>query len=398
MSGKRNGFLGWIKGHLAPGAVIVAAVAGVMAISAIKVPNEEFAAAPVPPVNVEVLQVEPITSAKPAGQAKQLCDCFELLGKVRPNRAVDVAAEVAATVEALPREKGQHVRAGELLVVLNTDLLKAELDRVAAQVKFNQAEHDRISALRAKGAAAVHEVDIADTTLDVSKAELAAVEARMKRTKIYAPFGGSLNERPVELGAYVAPGMRVATIVDLSVAKVTVDVPERDVHFLHVGQDEEVAADTGGISGGGQQVLKGKVSYINDVAEEQTHTTQIEIAVSNESGALRSGQMVRVRLARQTLCELITVPLGSIIPLENGKAVYVVDAYDAQARTGVARQRAVTLGFIRGTDVQILAGLRGGDRLILPGGNRYVSDGQKVLVIPQTADSASRPTTQTAGK
>jgi multidrug efflux pump subunit AcrA (membrane-fusion protein) len=78
--------------------------------------------------------------------------------------------------------------------------------------------------------------------------------------------------------------------------------------------------------------------------------------------------------------------------MENDKAVFVVETSKDDPEQDVARQRIVKMGDIKGANVQILSGLREGDRLILPGGNRYVSDGQKVSV---KGDATSQPATQT---
>ena len=102
----------------------------------------------------------------------------------------------------------------------------------------------------------------------------------------------------------------------------------------------------------------------------------MEITVNNDNRQLRSGQIVRAKLTRRLLRNVIMVPLSSIIPLENGKAVYVVD------REQKAERRLVELGFFKGRSVRILSGLDEGDQLIVAG-HRYVGPGQPVTIIEE---------------
>lgn len=377
---------GWIKiwlKRLAPTLVLLVAVLGVIGISTIPRKHEKVQAKPPPPVPVEVLKIVPITADNAGPQADLLRDSFELLGRVQPNRVVDVSAEVAAKVEALPKEKGQTVKKGDLLVELNTDLLKADLDREAAEVRFAQSEMDRVQALQQRGAATANEVDTARTRLEVSQAELATAQAHMQRSRIFAPFDGMIDQRFVEVGAYLQVGMPVARIVDSSIAKVAVDVPERDIQFVRLGQKQQIVVETSGsISGTRPIVLEGTVTYVSKIADPQTHSTRIEISVPNVNGHLRAGQMVNVRLTRQMLSRLVMVPLRSVIPLEEGKQVFVVEKIQKQDQsvTGQAVARNVELGIIRGESVQVLSGLDEGDMLIVEG-NRYVGQGQSVDVV-----------------
>jgi membrane fusion protein (multidrug efflux system) len=194
----------------------------------------------------------------------------------------------------------------------------------------------------------------------------------------------------MEVGEFAVPGDQVAEIVEIDRVKVVVDVPERDVHYLRVG-------DTAEVLGYAQKDLqrRGAITYINELADEYTRTTRLEIALDNRDHRFRSGQIVRARLTRRVLSDVIMIPLGAVIPLEHGKAVYIVNAEHAQ-------RREVELGLIKGRRVQVLRGLSEGDRLIVAG-HRYVSPGQSVNVVerqqpaavsglaPQDPASADRP-------
>ncbi len=300
-----------------------------------------------------------------------LPDTFDLPAVVEPNRIVTISAEVAGRIEWIGPKEGTLVRAGDRLVQLNADLLQTEFERVQAQAKYDQTEFDRQKGLVEGGAAPSRALDEATTKLAVSKAQLEEVRARLARTRIVAPISGVLNDLPAEIGEYVQAGTAVADIVDTATVKVTVEVPERDISFFSEGQDAEVLADVKGR----QISVSGKITFISELADSQTRSTRMEILLPNEDGRLRSGQIVQARLTRQVLADVIMIPLLAVIPMEEGKSVYV-------AESSKAERREVELGVIKGDRIQIKSGLQPGDQLIVAG-HRFVAPGQNVNVVSE---------------
>ena len=345
--------------------IVLAAVAGVGAVAQLPAKKQEVPVTNVPPVKVAVMTV----TAEP-----ELADTFELPAVVEPNRVVTASAEVDGRVEWIGPKKGTHVQAGDALIRLNTDLLEAQLQMAQAQAKNNQTEFDRIKGLVDKGAAPSRDMDAAATQSAISKAQLEEARIRLARARITAPMTGVLNDVPIEVGEYVTvmPQTTVAQIVDTSVVKVAVDIPERDIPFLTVGAKTEVVADVKGR----EIPLMGTTTFISQLADARTRCTRMEITVPNQEGLLRSGQIVYVRLTRQILKNAILIPLAAVIPMEDGKAVYVVEAAKSQ-------RKEVTLGIIRGDRVLIRSGLAPGDQLIVAG-HRFVAPGQKVDVVPES--------------
>jgi membrane fusion protein (multidrug efflux system) len=344
----------------------------------------------VPSVNVIVQTVHPIP---------ELADTFTLSAVVEPDRVVHVAAEVAGRVERFglraqpvswrgrdipagkPIEEGEPIAEEDPIVYLNTDLLKARFDRAQAQFEYDQTEYDRVADLYERGVTSKTEFDDAAATRNVSKATLDEAARNLERAEIVAPIGGILNRLPVEIGEYASPGQEVAEIVSIDRAKVVVQVPERDIYFLGLGDSTDVFIDALE-----ETRLTGEISYISELADDLTRTTRVEITVDNRRHLLRSGQIVRARLTRRVLTDVIMIPLGSVIPLEQGRVVYV-------ANDGHAERREVELGLIEGRSVRVLRGLEAGDRLIVAG-HRYVGPGQPVTVVEQ--EVTQRPDAEAA--
>lgn len=351
---------------LIPALLVIGALVAIAVIIMLPPKQTQAKQTAAPPVNVEVQTVAAVP---------ELADRFQLPAVVEPNRVVRVAAEVSGRIERLPIEEGAACKEGDVLVELNTDLLKADRDSAAAMEKNSTARYNRIYNLNKEGAATPRELDQAESEMATGKAALQAAEARLVRSKIIAPIAGVLNKQPVEKGEYVQPGTCVAEIVDLATAKVVANVPERDIQFLQLGQQVAITAEVKGV----KKEFPGTITYVSALADNQTRTTRVEATVDNYQRLLPSGHIVDATFTRKTLKDAVLIPLAAVIPLENGKAVYVVNG-------GKAHRRDVELGIIRGDKVQVLSGLASGDKLIVAG-HRFVGPGQQVQVVQQRKDS-----------
>lgn len=337
-------------------------------------PEEE----PPPPTNVVVQTV----AARP-----RMPDTLTIAATVEPDLVVDVPCEVTGRVSRYGEhteagqvgdrsfepgdtiEEGDPVTAGTVIVQLNDELLQAAYAQAKAKLEYDQRELERIARLD-PGAQAENELDNARAQRDISQAALNEVALNLERTTIEAPISGVLNELPLEIGELAAPGDVVAQIVVIDRVKVVVNVPERDIDYLRVGDTAEILV-------GPEQrtVVPGEITFISAMADRATNTTRVEITVDNHDRQLRSGRIVRARLTRRVLEDALMIPLEAVIPLERGYVVYVVQGEQAE-------RREVELGLLRGSAVQVTDGLVAGDRLIVKG-HRYVAPGQQVQVVTE---------------
>ena len=129
----------------------------------------------------------------------ELPDTFNLPAVIEPNRVVTIAAEVSGRIEKIGPEKGDRVSAGDLLIELNSDLLRPQLEMAKTQVEFNEIEFERMANLVKQNATARRDLDNAKTQRDISKAQRDEIQARLDRTRISAPLSGVLNNLFVEV-------------------------------------------------------------------------------------------------------------------------------------------------------------------------------------------------------
>ena len=357
-------------------AIVVTAAGCVAVVAAWPKPQREAPPQEVTPANVEVTTIVPV---------ERVDDVLKLPGVVEPMRVIKVPAEVAGRIDRIAEgvAEGRRVSAGQEMIFINTELLKADHDRTKAAADFDEAEYKRLESLEKRGGATASELDAVRARRDTNLAALAATRAMLDRAVIKARQAGVLNDLPVEAGEYVTPGRTVAEIVEERTVKVVVDIPERDVGRFNVGNPEKVFVP--GPERDKPLERTGKITFLSVQADPQTRTFRCEIVLDNADGTLRGGQILKVHMTRRTIDKAILIPLEAVIPLEKGHIVYVVE-------DGQARQRRVQIGILTGSSVQIVSGLAPGDRLIVSG-HRYVGPGKPVKVV----NAATQPATAPAG-
>ena len=353
---------GWLRRNVPKIILIFLAIAVLSIISKLPKREKDTSVSEPAPVNVTVMDVV---------SEDEFADTFDLPAVVEPNRIVTISAEVDGRIENIPVAEGYKVKAGDLLVQLNTDLLQPQYEMAVAQFKRNEIEYQRMVNLIENDATAQSDLDNATTNLAVSKAQVAEIGAKLERSRILSPTNGVLNETLVEEGEYIQPGTPVAEIVDNDTVKVVAEIPERDISYFKTGEDVSVYVDYQGK----EKALIGTITFISELADELTRSTRIEITLSNRKKIIRSGQIVRVGLTRQILNDVILIPLSSVIPMEDGYVVYVVNSTQA-------KRREVELGTIKADQVQVISGLEPGDKLIISG-HRFVVPEQKVKIISE---------------
>ena len=334
-----------------------------------------------PPVSVVVLPLE----------SRTFVDEVKLPGVVEPWNDVWVSAQVAGRVVGVSVEEGDTVTEGAPLCRIDDRDYVAELDRAnaardAAKSVLGLAELQfaRMAKLRRDGTVGQAEYDSAESVVrqaeaSVRQAATAIERAKLSldRTVVRAPMTGFISKRPAAVGALLAPGARVARLVNTTKVRVNVGIPERDV--LAVGGLEKVDITFAAVPG---RTFKGRRVYLGVEPEENSLTYRLQLAVDNNDGTLRPGMFAKARIVRGKPRQIILVPLFAVIPRERDKIVFVEE-------DGVARRRVVVTGALLGSkleeaSVEISDGLAAGEKLIIVG-HRQVEDGDKVTAgeMPQ---------------
>jgi membrane fusion protein (multidrug efflux system) len=301
-----------------------------------------------------------------------------LPGTLRANQQVTLHAKVAGHVKAIAVDKGDAVQAGQLLAELEMPEWVAERSRHEAEVRLADSEHARVRAARAKAPDLItpQAVEAAESRLATARAAAAQNAAMLGFGRITAPFAGVVTARFVDAGAFVpaataggsATSAAVVTVMDYSVVRARVAVPEIEAARVRVGQPVVVAVEA--LPG---RSFPGKVSRHVGALDESTRSLVVEADLANADGALRPGMYASIRVGVELHTGALLVPSAAVV---REKAL----AFVFTLAEGKAVRVPVKAGFNDGTSTEILEGLAENARVLVPGKTALVA-GQPVKAV-----------------
>ena len=304
----------------------------------------------------DILTAIPVSIVGATSQA--VGDTLSLVGTITGNNDVVVVSETEGRVTRVLVQVGDHVRAGDVLVQVDDELKKAELDR--AEVNFERAQKDfeRFRSLREEHAATDYQKDNAWQTFKSAEAQLVTARKQYRDTRITSPISGIVTSRSVDLGAMVNKNTVIADVVDISRLKVKLSVAEQDVFKMKKGDPVEVTTDVYPGTG-----FDGVISTISAKADE-AHCYPVEIVLPNNADhPLRAGMFGRVTFVALAGNNAIWIPREALVGSLKQPEVYVVDA------SSRARLRAIVVGAEAGSYLEVLSGLRDGENVVVNGQN-----------------------------
>jgi len=203
---------------------------------------------------------------------------------------------------------------------------------------------------------------------DAAKAHYQGAEAQLAYTEIRSPITGVITDRAIYEGEMASAGTPLLTVMDVSRVVVRANIPQNQARLLKVGNDATVNQ-----TDGADQVA-GKVIVVSPAVDPNSTTLQVWVQMANPGGHLKPGVSVHTSIVAETLTNAIIVPPAALLPSAEGETVLMVVGADS-----VAHERKVEVG-VRETDkVQILSGVKPGEKVIIVGGVG-LEDGNKVRI------------------
>ncbi|MFB3902548.1 MAG: efflux RND transporter periplasmic adaptor subunit [Acidobacteriota bacterium] len=286
------------------------------------------------------------------------------IGTMAAVQGVIVSADLPGIVDRIAFESGTPVKAGDVLVELDTrqeqaQLTAAEADRDLARLNFNRLEG--LVNLRAIARA---DYDRAAAEQKRTEARVGEIRATIARKRIRAPFSGILGIRQVNLGQYLSAGDPVVPLQSLDPIYVNFGIPQQEAGQVRIGRRIRVTAGDGA-----KGVFAGTVTAINSVIDEATRNVQVQATVANPTGRLRPGMFVEVEVLVGASQRVVALPASAISYAPYGDSVFVVtDMKNPKGETyrGV-RQQFVKLGRAQGDQIAVLSGLKPGEEVVTSG-------------------------------
>ncbi len=297
-------------------------------------------------------------------------------GSLIAYEAVDIRPERAGKLVKLDFQESSFVRSGTLLAKIDDSELIAQRNRLSINLDLAEKEVARGKELLAIQGISQEEIDRLVNRVEEIKAEQTILDVQIEKSRITAPFSGILGLRQMSRGAYATPSDVIVELRQISPIKLEFDVPERYLVKVKKGQELEFTIV------GSERLFKARVYAIDTQISPTTRTFKVRATSENRDNLLKPGQFAKVTLVTGVDNRAMLVPTDAVIPILDGKQVYVLNK-------GRAIARPVQTGNREASRVQITEGLQTGDTVVVSG-LLSLSDGTAVslsnLVEPQNAE------------
>jgi membrane fusion protein (multidrug efflux system) len=296
-----------------------------------------------------------------------------------------VIAKTSGIVLELLTEEGRTVRKGDVLVRLDSERQRLQVEQAEAQVRTLQSNYERSQKMVAAKLVSAESDDQIRYDLENAKATLDLARLELSYTEVRAPISGVVAQRSIKMGNFVQINTPIIRIVDNSRLQATLNVPERELSTLKSGLPVVLQVDA--LPG---KQFAGTVDHIAPVVDAGSGTFRVVCAFDG-TGGLQPGMFGRIRIDYDRRADALVVPRVALLEDQGDPAVFSV-------RDGKAVRVAVTLGFTDGQWAEIRSGLGVGDPVVTAG-KAALRDGSPVQVIGATTNgklTASAPVTDAA--
>jgi len=308
------------------------------------------------PVSVEAVIVEPRT----------IDSVVTAAGTLNSKNTSVLSSKVMGRVVRLSVQEGDQVSTGKLLMKIDSGEITAQMIQAKAAYNNARLQHDRIKSLYDAKASTQMEMDQATLGLENAQAGLQAAKAMESYTLITAPISGQIVEKRINLGEMALPGQPLIKIEDNRNLRLEVTVKDMDILSIQPGKPVKVQIDAmPGIE------ISGTVSQVVQASDVRTHSFIVKIDIPASKGLITG--MYGKAFFTIGKREAILVPKSAIVEMSGISGVYIVSA-----DRGAVFQM-IQLGEERGNFVEVITGLKKGDRVISDK-HLGILDGKQVVV------------------
>lgn len=281
-------------------------------------------------------------------------DQIEAIGTAAANQSATLTSTVTETIKTINVNEGEFVKAGTVIVELNSDEEQATLNEAAKSFsRYDKLAKSKIGS---------------EARRDEEQARMGVARAQLDKRRIVAPFDGVLGIRQVSVGDLISPGTIITTIDELDPIKLEFSVPESYIAVLKPGL--EIKASTEAYPG---ELFTGTVSAIDSRVNTMTRAIMIKATIPNADNRLRPGLLMKANIIKSSRTAL-AIPEEAIVSAGEKKTVLVVGADNK------VTEKDVTSGNRQAGYVEILSGLTQGEKVIIEGLQKAHS-GAEVKVV-----------------
>ncbi len=296
-------------------------------------------------------------------QERSISSRVEVVGTVQAVNQAVIAAKITGTIVEIPVVLGSQVSKGDLLVKINADEISARVLQAQAQLDQARRNLKREEKLLKQQASTPETVKSMRDLLAVAQAGHREAVSMLSYTVVSAPFSGVITRKIANNGDLATPGTPLLHLENGSKLQVVASIPETITLQIQRGDRLSVKIPVTGMT------LEGEVGEISPVVNPLSRTSEVKINLKSSSG-LRTGMFARVQIPGPESITLM-VPEQAVVPFGQLEKIFVVNE-------GKAQLRLVRTGMREDGLIEILSGLRAGERIVTEN-NHLLVNGQPLI-------------------
>ncbi len=296
---------------------------------------------------------------------------IEVRGAVASRKNILMSAETMGRIERIPVSEGQSVRKGDLLLQLDSDIIDNNISEIKTQMELAKTVYDRQANLWEKNIGTEIQYLQAKNNYESLERRLETLKSQLSQYYVRAPFSGVVDNIVVKVGEMAQPGLPLIRIMNPNDMYVKGDVSEAHLGRFEKGEVVEVTFPVQDVT------LKSSILSVGRVINEQNRTFKVEIALPDKNGyEFRPNQVAILTLTDYKNEEALSVPTNVIQSDATGNFIFTIGSKNGK---NIAQKVAVTPGKTFNSMTEIVAGLKGGERVINKG-YRNVTHGAEISI------------------
>lgn len=293
-------------------------------------------------------------------------------GIVVPAREIRLSFKTGGIIESLYADEGDRVKQGTLLAALNLSEINAQVDQASNGFEKAVRDFNRARNLYADSVATLEQLQNATTAMNLAKAAYDVAVFNQQHSRIYAPEEGVLLKRLVETNEVVAAGYPVFVFGTTGTHwKIKAGVSDR--HYVRITTGDSARATFDAYPG---EEFIAIVSRLGEAANPQTGTYEVELDLIPVKKRLAAGFVTKLEILPSQANKYFRMPVEALVEAQ-GDVGYVYAITDSL----IARKVKISIVGVYGTWVAVSGGLKGVKR-VATGGAAYLTDGEKVEIVP----------------
>jgi RND family efflux transporter MFP subunit len=283
-------------------------------------------------------------------KAASLRSRIDIVGTAASEKTIRLSARISAYVNEVFASAGSRVEAGDVLMTLDDREIREQMAGAEAALRQAEAEHRRVQRLMESRAATEQQATAAESAFRSAQAQVERLKVMLSYASIAAPISGVVTEREVEAGDLANPGQALLTIYDPTRMRLEAPVPVRLVERLSLGREVQVTLDQPAVT------LTGTITEIVSEIDPMSRTRKVKVHVPPGGAEILPGTFGRMWVEDEPR-DAILVPASAVYRVGQLEFVRIV-------RGDRSLRRAVRTGPSDGDQVEILAGLEIGERIL----------------------------------